>query len=80
MSSKSVTLIGKPGCHLCDQTREVIERVCKELNASWNELSILEDENLARQYAEFIPVVLLDGKPFDQFGVSEQRLRTALLQ
>ena len=73
-----VTLIGKPDCHLCDQAREVVAHVCNELQITWVELSIFDNPSLADQYAEFIPVVLVDGKPHDQFGVSEARLRTAL--
>ena len=73
-----VVLIGKPGCHLCDNARLTIARVCDELGVSWSELSILEDPKLADQYFESIPVTLVDGKQHDQFSVDEKRLRTAL--
>ena len=74
-----VVLIGKPGCHLCDDARAVIEKVCQELNVQWSELSILDDPALAAQYFELIPVTLVDGKPHDQWRVNENRLRNALL-
>lgn len=35
-----VTLIGKPGCHLCDDARAVVEEVCTETGASWEEKDI----------------------------------------
>ena len=73
-----VELIGKPDCHLCSEARLIVQRVCDELNVHWVELSIYDDPALADQFAEFIPVVRINGKPFDQFGVSETRLRTAL--
>jgi hypothetical protein len=73
-----ITLIGKPGCHLCDDARTVIERVAGESRTGWQELSILDDPELARQYAEHIPVVLVDGEQHDFFRVDEDRLRAAL--
>ena len=76
--SSRVTLIGKPGCHLCDEARAVIARVCDDLNVGYTELSILDDPTLADRYFETIPVTLVDGKPHDQWRVNEARLRAAL--
>jgi hypothetical protein len=73
-----ITLIGKPGCHLCDDARVVVERVAEDTGAGWLELSILDDHELARRYAEQIPVVLVDGEQHDFWRVDEQRLRAAL--
>ena len=74
-----ITLIGKPGCHLCDDARVVIERVAADTGAGWQELSILDDDGLREQYAELIPVVLVDGEQHDFYRVDESRLRAALL-
>jgi hypothetical protein len=73
-----VTLIGKPGCHLCDEAREVVSRVTAELGVRWEELSILDDPALRERYWEQIPVTLVDGKQHDFWRVSEPRLRAAL--
>jgi hypothetical protein len=73
-----ITLIGKPGCHLCDDARAVVERVAADTGAGWQELSILEDDGLREQYAELIPVVLVDGEQHDFYRVDEARLRAAL--
>jgi len=73
-----VQIIGKPGCHLCEQAQVVVARVCADLGVTWELVSIFDQPNLADLYAEFIPVVLIDGKVHDQFGVNETRLRTAL--
>ncbi|HZD80175.1 MAG TPA: glutaredoxin family protein [Actinomycetota bacterium] len=74
----TITLIGKPGCHLCEDARAVIARVAGELGASWEELDITQDEELYRRYWEQIPVTLIDGEQHDFWRVSEQRLRAAL--
>lgn len=73
-----VTLIGKPGCHLCDDARAVIAQVCTEMGEQFTELSILDDPSLAALYAEEIPVTLVDGARHDYFRVDPQRLRQAL--
>ena len=73
-----VTLYSKPGCHLCDDARAVIERVCADLGESYDEVSILDDPALLERYAEEIPVTLVDGKQHDFWRVSEERLRAAL--
>ncbi len=73
-----VTLVGRPGCHLCDTAREVIARVCGELAGGWQEWSVTDDPDLLQRYAEMVPVTLVDGRQHDYWRVDEGRLREAL--
>jgi Glutaredoxin-like domain (DUF836) len=73
-----ITLLSKPGCHLCGPAREVIERVAADLGVTWVELSILDDPELTAAYSEKIPVTLVDGAQHAVWRVSESRLRRAL--
>lgn len=73
-----ITLIGKPGCHLCDEARVVVARVAQDLGVGWTELDINQDRELAEQYWEQIPVTLVDGRRHDFWHVDEARLRAAL--
>jgi hypothetical protein len=73
-----ITLIGKPGCHLCDDAREVVAAVAAETGTQWRELSILDDAALSERYWEQIPVVLVDGEQHDYWRVDADRLRNAL--
>ncbi|MEO3795661.1 glutaredoxin family protein [Nonomuraea sp. B10E15] len=73
-----ITLLGKPGCHLCDDAREVIARVADELGVPWEEVSIDSSEELKEKYWEMIPVTLIDGVQHDFWRVDETRLRAAL--
>ena len=73
-----ITLISKPGCHLCGPAREVVERVARDLGIQWVELSILDDPELSAAYGEQIPVTLVDGVQHDYWRVDESRLRRAL--
>ena len=76
--SARVTIYGKPGCHLCDAARAVVERVCADLGESFEEVSVLDDPALLEQYGEEIPVTLVDGRRHDFWRVDEARLRAAL--
>ena len=78
METARITLIGKPGCHLCDEARSVVARVAEDLGVGWTELDITRDEALAEQYWEQIPVTLVDGRRHDFWQVDEARLRAAL--
>jgi hypothetical protein len=77
----TLTLIGKPDCHLCDVAREVVEAVVAELPEDAvivDERSILEDPTLYDVWWEKIPVVLIDGSLHAHWRVSPDRLRAAL--
>ena len=73
-----VTLVTRPGCHLCEAAREVVARVCADLGETWEELDMDADPALAARYAEEIPVTLVDGHQHDFWRVDEARLRRAL--
>ena len=73
-----VVLIGKPGCHLCETARDVVRAVTTDLGVEWREVSILDDPELAEQYSERIPVVLVDGREHEYWRVDERRLRKVL--
>jgi glutaredoxin len=74
-----VTLLSKPGCHLCDDAREVIVAVAGELGVGWTEVDISSDDELQRRWWEQIPVTLVDGVQHDFWRVDPNRLRKALL-
>lgn len=73
-----VTLITKPGCHLCTLARQVIVRVADELDVGWEERSILDIEDPDPMWWEQLPITLVDGRQHDYWRVSESRLRSAL--
>jgi hypothetical protein len=73
-----ITLLGRPGCHLCDDAREIIARVAGELGVPWEEVDIDSSAELLDKYGEMIPVTLVDGVQHDFWRVSEDRLRAAL--
>jgi len=73
-----ITLLSKPGCHLCDDARLVIERVAAEAGVGWVEVDITSDPELQTAWWDQIPVTLVDGVQHDFWRVDEARLRAAL--
>ncbi len=73
-----VRLLSKPGCHLCDDARAVVEAVCAELGESFDETDITRDESLMQRFGDQIPVTFVDGVQHDFWRVDPVRLRAAL--
>ena len=74
-----VTLVGLPGCHLCDDARAVVESVCADLSEPWHEVFIDTDPELFDRYSTLIPVVLVDGEQIATWRVNSDQLRRALI-
>jgi glutaredoxin len=69
-----LTLYGRPGCHLCDDARVVLQRV----GEPFDEVDITTDDALHASYLERIPVIVLDGQELYDFFVDEPDLRGRL--
>ncbi len=77
--ARRITLLSRAGCHLCDEARSVIAAVADELEVGWDERDITDSATDQAQYADMIPVTLIDGVQHDFWHVSAERLRAALL-
>ncbi len=73
-----VVLYGQPGCHLCDDAREVIEAVRAQRPFELVERDISTDDALLKAYLERIPVVEVDGEEAFEFFVDADELRRRL--
>lgn len=76
--AERVLIYGKPGCHLCEDARRIVDTVCAELGVGWSEVDITQDPELFGRYGEQIPVTFVDGRQHDFWRVDPDRLRTAL--
>jgi glutaredoxin len=82
----SLTLLTKPGCHLCEEAKKAIELVMFEftqensgtVQIELTELNILEDETLKNQYSEEIPVLQINGATHAYWRIDSERLLLAL--
>jgi glutaredoxin len=74
MTDARLTLITRPGCHLCDVAKEAIERVTAATGERWVEVNVESDRELEAEYGDRVPVTLLDGKEHGYWRVEEERL------
>ena len=84
-----LTLLTKPGCHLCDDARAVVAETVESflssikataptVSAEIAEQNILDDAALQKRYAEEIPVLLINGKVHNYWRIDPERLLAAL--
>jgi len=73
-----LTLLTRPGCHLCDDAKVVLARVAADAGEAWTEVDITGDDELEEEYGFRIPVLLLDGREHGYWRVEEERLRNDL--
>ena len=78
MSTPTLTLYSRPGCHLCDDARAALERVRARTTFFLHEVDITTDDALHRRYLERIPVVSLNGEELFEFFVDEAALEDRL--
>jgi glutaredoxin len=71
---KTVVLYGRPGCCLCDDAREVLERVRARYPFGLHERDIERDDGLLTAYLERIPVITIDGEEAFELFVDEAEL------
>ena len=70
----TVTLYSRPGCHLCDEARTILERMRERTPFEVDEINIETDDALHARYLERIPVVAVDGEELSEYFVDEEAL------
>ena len=77
-----VTLYTREDCSLCVVARETIESVAADLDGVRVDLDVVDvdaDPELADEYGERVPYVLVDGRPAFKYEIEERDLRLKLL-
>ncbi len=80
MSTFSIRFLTRPGCHLCDEARPLVQRAARRVGVEVDEANIDLDDELVARYGLRIPVVLGPGDVVVAEGVidDERALRRAL--
>jgi hypothetical protein len=73
-----LTLYSRPGCHLCDEMKAVVDRVTRGTPARIDIIDISNDRQLESRYGLEIPVLLVDGRKAAKYRVTEDELRRIL--
>jgi glutaredoxin len=67
----TVDIYSRPGCHLCDDAKEIIERVRRRVPFDLRVTNVETSAELEKQYGELIPVVLINGQKAFEYHVDE---------
>ncbi len=76
----TLTLYSRPGCHLCDEMKAVVQRVTRTIAMpiAIHEVDISTDPDLESRYGLEIPVLLVGERKVAKYRVAEEELRRIL--
>jgi glutaredoxin len=75
-----IDIYSRPGCHLCDDAKEAVERAGRRHDFVLRILNIEDDPQLKAAYGSEIPVVFINGIKAFKFRVDEAQLERKLKQ
>ncbi len=75
-----LTLYTRPGCHLCDDLKEILLRIRRRQAFELTEVDISGDPALERRYGHDIPVLLINGAEAARHRIDEADLMRRLTQ
>jgi glutaredoxin len=75
---RQLTLYSKPGCHLCDEMKQVIDAVGARVPLAIEVIDITTDPVLLDRHGVEIPVLLIDGKKAAKYRLTERELERIL--
>ncbi len=73
-----ISLLTRPGCHLCADARAVVNAVAGRTGVQVTELNVDDDLELRAEYGDMVPVVLIDGVQHGYFRIDADRLQRAI--
>ena len=71
---RHVIIYSRPGCHLCDEAKTVIQNV----GYAVEEINIESDEELLKKYKYDIPVVMIDGVEAFRHRVDAEKFKALM--
>jgi thiol-disulfide isomerase/thioredoxin len=77
-----LTLYSRPGCHLCDEMKVVVQRAARSASepVTIEVVDISTDPELETRYGLEIPVLLMDGRKVAKYRVTEEALTRILIR
>ena len=76
---RQVIIYSRPGCHLCDEAKTVIQNAGCSDRFTLEEINIESDSELLRKYKYDIPVVTIDGVEAFRHRVNAAEFKTRLI-
>jgi len=78
-SKAHVVIYSRPGCHLCDEAKQVIEAAPCPNEYTLNEINIESDPDLLKRYKYDIPVITINGVEAFRHRLTSEAFREKLL-
>jgi glutaredoxin len=78
MAGGKLLVYSRPGCHLCEDMKAVIEPVARELGWAIEELDISGDASLEAEFGTEVPVLFVNGRKAFKYRVTARKLRQRL--
>lgn len=73
-----LTLLTRPGCHLCDSMKAIVTQVHARYPLVLHEIDISTEPELVRQHGNDIPVLLEGDRVLARHRISASQLSVAL--
>jgi len=74
----ALTIYSRPGCHLCDEMKAVIQRVAARVPIELETVDVSTNADLDARYGQEIPVLLIDGRKAAKYRLTERELEERL--
>jgi glutaredoxin len=78
MAPITLTLYMRPGCHLCDDMKDIVFPVAAQLGCTVEQRDISSDPELERDFGTDIPVLMVNGRKAFKHRLNESDLRRRL--
>ena len=69
-----LTIYSRPGCHLCDDMKELVRKVARTIPLALEDVDIYGDDELEERYGLEIPVLFVEGERVASVRISEGAL------
>ena len=69
-----LTIYTRPGCHLCDDMKDLIGKVGERIPLTLEDVDIYADDELEEKYGLEIPVLFVEGERVASVRITEDAL------
>jgi len=66
-----IEIYSRPGCHLCDDAKAVLERVRRRYPFTLKEINIETNPELQKTYGTEVPVITINGNKAYKYRIDE---------
>jgi glutaredoxin len=74
----ALTLYSRRACHLCDEMKDVVMPLARELGCVVEEIDISGDPELERHFGTEVPVLFVNGRKAFKYRATDREVRKRL--